>query len=127
MGKIAVNPETATGVGARTGLCSLGQCMGRLRSRWEASALSWKQMGEKVQGQLLWRLRGSSEAVVSQGDVWVLKWPPRPECVLGVKVLIRGQNPGRIGVPLQLPPFSLLVLLAGPRSVLPAAWRLPRL
>ena len=45
MGKIAVNPETATGVGARTGLCSLGQCMGLLRSRWEASALSWKQMG----------------------------------------------------------------------------------
>lgn len=103
-----------------TFLSRLGQCMRSLTSRQEAFALSWEQTEEKVYRKLLIALKGSKSWLSPRRSLG-----PRMAAQAGVDG--ESQNPWRIGVPLQLPPFCLLVLLVELQSVLPFAWRLPRL
>jgi len=108
-----------------TGLSSLGQCLGNLTHRWEASALSWEQMGEKVQGKLLRRSKEARDGYLPGRSLG-------PQ--MAVQAGVGGGSEGFKRKPVSLEnwgsfaaaPSSLLVLLVGPQSVLPPAWRLPR-
>lgn len=118
------NSHWGRSLGGTQAFPALG-CTGNLTRRWTASALSWEQMEEKVQGKLSWRLkeaRGGSLPGRSLGPQLAVQ----AEVGGSVRILVRSQSLENWGS-FAAAPVSLSVFLVRPQSILLPAWRLPRL